>query len=273
MAFRSHVARPFDFSLWSNRMLFILVGLSAAAAVVIWANGGAPEVLWTPAHVFVLWSLMREIDPDTPFTAHLAAVVGGVWVLLGYAGPGLLAAGGMILAARIVLNSTGRRPLITDLVVLAVYATVASTSRVGWVAGVGLAIAIYVDGRVSDGANVPWIVTAGAAALGATLVATAAGAFSVDVVDVRPVLVAVVGLVAMVAILRAPPEPASLVDSRRFPIRLDRGRLHAARALISVLVFAAAILYGSEGERVVPLVVALSVALVSAEVERRRRPI
>jgi hypothetical protein len=273
MAFRSHVLRPFDFSLWSNRILFILAGLSSVAALVAWANGASPDVFWAPAHVFVLWALMREIDPDTPLAAHLAGVVGGVWVLLGYPGPGLLAAGGMVVAARVVLNSTGRRPLITDLVVLAVAATVASASRVGWAAGVGLAIAIYVDGRVADGANVPWVVAAGAAALGASLVATAAGAFSVQVVDVRPVLVAVVGLVAMAAILRAPPEPMSLVDSRRFPTRLDRGRLHAARALISVLVFASAILYGAEGERVVPLLVALLVALVSAEVERGRRPL
>src|SRR5690606_22151802 len=53
--------------------------------------------------------------------------------------------GALILATRMVLNSTGRRPLITDLVVMGLFATAIAFTRVGWIGGVALAIGIYVD--------------------------------------------------------------------------------------------------------------------------------
>lgn len=270
MAFRSHVARPFDFRLWSNRILFILVGVFGVAAIITWANGAPAPVLWAPAHVFVAWAMMREIDPDSVVSAPLIAVATGTWVLLDNPAPNLLAAGGIVLAARVTLNSTGRRPLISDLVALGLIATVISSTRVGWVAGVGLAVAIYVDGRLAEGPNPASVATAGLAALGASIVATAAGAFAADPLGLRPVVVVAVGVVAIVTILRSPPEPVSLVDSR-IKWRLDLGRLHASRSLVAVLVFVSTLLYGEEAPSAIPLAGMLLIALVSAEVERARR--
>jgi hypothetical protein len=271
MAFRSHIGRPFDLTLWSNRLLFLSVTLFGLAAVVAWGNDSPIEVLWAPAHVFVIWALVRELDPDHDWSALLAAALAGVWVLLGYPMVSALAVGGLLLAARLILNSTGRRPLITDLVVVGGYAAAIAFTRVGWVSGFGLAVAILIDARMTEEAGTAGTITAGLAALGATLVATAAGAFPGDAFGVQPMAVTLIGLVALVTILRAPPEPTSLVDSR-MKWSLSRDRLHGARSLTGILVFASALLSGGEVDRLVPVVIALVISLMSAEVERLRRP-
>lgn len=270
MAFRSHVARPFDFRLWSNRILFGLVAAVGVFAVVEWLNGAPADILWAPAQTFVFWALAREIDPDRTLTAHLAGAGAGIWSLLERPSPSALAVGGLVLAARVMVNSTGRRPLTVDLIALAAYATAVSYRRVGWAAGVAIAIAIYVDGRLAEGANTNFTITAGVAALGASVVASAAGAFSVAAVEVRPILVTVAGVLAILTILRPPPEPMSLVDSR-MKWRLDLGRLHGARSLVGIVVFAIAILYGAEADRTIPLLGLQVLVLASAEVERLRR--
>lgn len=270
MAFRTHVGRPFDLRLWSNRIFFALVGVFGLASLVWWLNGAPTDVLWAPAQVFVFWSLAREVDPDRPLTAHLAGIGAGAWSLLERPTPSAFVVGGLILAARVLLNSTGRRPLITDLIVLAAFAAAVSYRRVGWAAGVGIAIAIYVDGRLAEGPNTSFTVTAGVAALGASIVASAAGAFAVAEVEVRPILVTVAGVLAILTILRPPPEPMSLVDSR-MKWRLDLGRLHGARSLVGILVFVIAILYGAEADRTIPLLGLQVLILGSSEVERLRR--
>lgn len=270
MQFRTHVGRPFDLRLWSNRILFLLIGAFLLVATVRWSDGATTAVFWAPVHVFLFWALAREVDPDRTLTAHIAGSGAGAWALVQQPTPELLSVGALVLAARVLLNSTGRRPLITDLVVLGAFATAISYTRVGWVGAVALAIAVYVDGRLAEGPNVASIVTAAAASLGATVVATAAGAFAVAVVEIEPILVTAAGVVAILTILRAPPEPWSLVDSR-LKWRLDQGRLHGTRALTAVMVFAVTILYGEDAERAVPLIGLLLLALVSSEVERLRR--
>lgn len=270
MAFRSHLGRPFDLTLWSNRLLFLLAALFGVASLVIWANGGEVEVWWAPVHVLVIWGLVRELDPDHNGSALLAGAAAGAWVLLGYPAVSIFAVGGLLLAARLVLNSTGRRPLITDLAVVGGYAAAISFTRVGWVAGFGLAVAIYIDAHLAEGANTVGVVTAGLAAIGATLVATATGAFSAEPPGLQPLAVTLIGVVALAAIVRSPPDPSSLVDSR-MKWKLSRDRLHSARSLTGVLVFVSALLSGGEADRLVPVTTALVVSLMAAEVEQVRR--
>lgn len=270
MAFRSHVGRPFDLGLWSNRLLLLSVAGFGVTAGAFWAYGSPIDVLWAPAHFFVTWALVRELDPDHHWSALLAGAGAGVWALAGLPVTSALAVGGLMLAARLVLNSTGRRPLTTDLAGLGVYATAIAFTRVGWVAGFGLAVAIYIDGRLADAPNTASVATAGLAALGTSVVATAAGAFPDHVLDVRPIAVTLVGLVALASIVRPPPEPVSVVDSR-MKWRMSRDRLHAARAHTGVLVFASALLSDGQVESLAPVIAALVIILLSAEVERTRR--
>jgi hypothetical protein len=270
VAFRSRVFRPLDLRRPAN---LAILGLAAAAGVtsgVLWLGGADGAVLLAPGHVFVVWALLREIDPDHELPALAAGAVAGTWVLLGRPGVPVLALVGLLMAARLVVGTVGRRPYTTDLVGLAALATAISYTRTGWVAGFGLALAIYIDDRMAEESTTRAVVCAGVGALGASVVATAARAFPTQVPDVDPLVVTGIGLVALACILRLPPTPISLVDSRmKTPIGADR--LHAGRSLVGVLVFVAALLAGAEVQTLYPLVAALVLALGSAEVEAARR--
>jgi hypothetical protein len=270
MAFRSHLLRPFDLTLRSTRILFVMVGITALAALYRWMTVGEIEVLSAPAHVFLGWALVRELDPDHQWSALATGAAAGLWVLIGYPAVTILAVAGLLLAARLVVNSTGRRPLLGDMLVVDVLASVISYTAVGWVAGFGLAIALYVDDRMAEESNPRAVLAAGAAALGATVVATAARAFPSQVPDVRPLPVTVIGVIGLACVLRAPPIPMSLVDSRiKTPIL--QGRVHAAWSLIGVLAFVAAVLAGEAAEELYPVAGALVAVLVASEVESARR--
>src|SRR5690606_9956308 len=268
--FRTHVGRPFDLRLWSNRILFILIGVAGLAALLRWAEGAPATVFWSMAHVFVFSAIAREIDPDRELTAPLAGAVAGFLARLRRPSTEVLAAGELILASSLGLDSKGRRPLITDLGVMGLFTRAIAFTRVGWIGSVALAIGIYVDGRIAEWANTASVVTAAAATIGATVVATAARAFDVKVVTIDPTLVTLAGLTAILTILRAPPDPWSLVDSR-MKWRLDQSRLHGARALLAVTTFATTILLGPDALQAIPFIALLVLALGSSEIERLRR--
>lgn len=270
MAVRSHLTRSFDPRLLSNRILALILGLTTVATVLRWMTTGDLAVLWAPSHAFLGWALVRELDPDHEWVALGIGAGAGLWVVLGHPALSVLAMAGLLVAARVAVNSTGRRPLLTDLLVVDVLASAIAFTAVGWVAGFGLAVALYVDARMAEVTNQREVLAAGAAALGATVVATAAGAFPSQVPDLRPLAVTAIGLVALAGILRAPPTPMSLVDSRlKTPITLER--VLATRSLIGVLVFAAAALAGPKVEEIYPVAAALGAVLIASEVERARR--
>lgn len=269
MAFRSHVGRRLDLRLVSNRLAVALTLAAGLAAVVFWFLEDRSEVLWAPVHAFAVWSLVREIDPDHDWTALAAAVLAAVWALA--ATPmSTLALVGLALSARLVLNSIGRRPLGTDLAVLAATATVISVTAVGWVGGFGLTVAIYIDERRAKEHNTTALFAAGAGALGTAVVASLAGAFPRQLPPVRPLLVAAAGVLALLTVVREPEVPISQVDARSKEF-LELGRLHASRGLIGVLVFVIALLSGIDQAGVIPLLLILALVLASNEVERIAR--
>lgn len=270
MAFRTHVGRHMDMSRPSNRAIVGLTGVALVAAIAVWLTGGPLDVLWAPVHTFVTWSLVRELDPDHEWPALTSALIAGLWVIGGLEVVGVLAAAALPVAARLVTNSTGRRPLITDLIPIGIFATAIAFTRAGWVAGFGLAIAIYIDDRMATEHNSAAAIIAALSALGASGVATLSRVFPQDIPDVRPLLAVAVGVLALIAVVREPEEPVSLVDSR-LKNRISRSRLHASRALIGVLLFGLAVLTGPDAISLGPLAIALALALVSNEIERVRR--
>ncbi len=270
MPIRSHVARDFDFSLPSNRHVIGLAGVALVAGLAVWLTGGQMTALWAPVHTLLAWALVRELDPDHESTALVAGLVAGIWVLAGLQMVGVLTTLGLILAARVVVRTTGRRPLLSDLVVLGLFAAAISFTVTGWVAGFGLAVAVYIDDRMSGEPTTPAALTAALAALGASVVATLSQIFPQQMPDIRPLLVVGIGVLALVAISREPEIPTSRVDSRmKTPI--GQARLHAGRGLIGVLVFVAAFLLGPDVAEMGPAVIAVALVLVSNEIERLRR--
>ncbi len=135
------LARPIDLRYPSN--IFITVLATMTVAVLLLLTNPLTALLgagWT----FLTWSLGRELDPDQPLTAALAA--GSVALLL-YINPeirafslaALCATGILMLAARAALGSTGLPLRPNDVLLLALSPTIAQVITGTPLSGLGLA--------------------------------------------------------------------------------------------------------------------------------------
>jgi hypothetical protein len=255
-----------------NRSMLALAGLAGAvgAYLTIAQDREAFLAIGAAGYTFLAWALTRELDPDHQAPAIALAVLAGVWALLGY-GVVLLPFVGLLMSTRIVVETTGRRPLPTDLAVLAVLATVMSFSPLGWVMGFGLAVALYVDDRMSGAPTRAGLLAALGAAVGSTVIASLTDAFPRLLPITRPFLIAALGVLALITVIREPLDPVSFVDSRSKAF-LRKDRLHAGRVLSAVLLFIGALLSGEMAPDVLPMALVVAVAMASSEIERTRRP-
>lgn len=269
--FRSHITRALDPANSWNRAILILSVVAGAIGALLTVVIDRDLILAIQAGgaTFLSWALVRELDPDRQVSAITAAVFGGVWALVGMP-TALLPFAGLLMVSRLLVETTGRRPLLTDMAALAILATVISYTPLGWVMGFGLAIAIYVDDRMSDEHNRAALLAALAAAVGASGVVTLAGALPESLPTIRPFLASAMGLLALLAAVREPMEPVTFVDSRSKRL-LTRDRLQAARVAAGVLIFVGALVTGEGAGAVVPMSFALAIALASSEVERIQR--
>ena len=271
MAFRSHIVRPMDLSLWSNRLITIGTLLAGAAGVVLVIVSG--RAIWLPVQAagvtVAMWALTRDLDPDRDVTALAGAALAGLWALAGFAVE-LLPLVGLILTARLIVETTGRRPLQTDLIAMVIVASTISFTALGWVGGFGLAVALYIDNRMAEQHNNQAVIASLAAALGSSAVASLFGAFPQSVPSVMPLFAVAAGALAIVAVLREPPHPTSLVDSRKKTF-LRPDRLHVGRVVVGLVLMIGVVGGGSGASALTPVVIALTLSLVSSEVERLTR--
>jgi len=272
MPIRSHLGRPLDIRAPFNVAVLGLMAAAGITALVLWLNGSDWSLFFAPVHLFVVWALLREIDPEHNWSAIVGGVVAGSWVLVGLPMASALAIGGLIVGGRLVTGTTGRRPLAIDLAGATVFGIAISFTIEGWIAGFGLALALYLDDRLSGESRGMQVAAAAVTALGATVVATAARAFPLALPDVLPQVAIPAGLLSLLLVIRDPADPTCQVDARHAAfVRADR--LHASRALIGGLVFAMVLLVGADANALVPLLFALLLAVVSNELELlRRRP-
>lgn len=269
--FRTHLGRSIDPSSTSNRLIIGLTAVAALAGGALWLAGEAPQAWLAPVHTFLTWALVRELDPDRPWTALLAAALAGGWVLAGFAVVGALPLVGFLMAGRLVLNPVGLRPLNTDLAAMAVVATAISFTAIGWVAGSGVALGIYIDSRLADEPERSALVAALAAAVGSTAVATAADALPATVPSFGALVIVLIGVIGLIVVIRDPLTPETTVDSGRHQL-MSPQRLHSARVLTAVLLFVSALLAGQSANGLGPLIIAVALTLVAEELERIRRP-
>lgn len=270
MRFRTHIGRPMNLTLTSNRLVIGLIVFAAIAALAVMVTSGITDVWAAPVHTFLTWAFVREVDPDHDWTALGAGFFAGLWVIAGQEVMSALALLGVMVAARLVLNSTGRRPLPTDLIFLAMLASAIAFTPEGWIAGFGLALAIYVDERLAGLAKPSAVIAASLAALGASAVATLTNAIPETLPDMRPLFALIVGVIALMAIMREPVEPLSITDSRDRRL-LEVRRLHAARSLVGVVLFLAVLLMGLDSVGLLPAVSGLVLALAAGERDRMAR--
>ena len=251
-----------------------MLALSAVAGVIgtyltLFQDAAPLLAIEAAGTAFLSWALARELDPDRQVPAVVLAVIGGAWALFGFE-TAILPIVALMMTTRLVVETTGRRPLPTDLGGLVVLASVVSFTPLGWVMGFGLAVAIYVDDRMSEEPRRAALLAAPAAAIGSSVVASLSMAFPRTVPTIDPIVTAALGVLALIAVLREPLEPVSFVDSRTKKF-LRRDRLQAGRALSAILVFFGAIVSGAMAPAVVPMALVVASALASTEVERLQR--
>lgn len=271
MAIRSHLTRDFGFRRRTHRLILAIGLVTGALAVIALLDDSKPTtVLLAPVLVGVVWALTREIDPDHDWTAIVAGAFAGWWVLTEGSALSALAVAGLLAAARMMSETTGRRPLASDVAVLAALGTGIAFTAEGWVAGLGVAAAMYLDHRHAERRLrlQPWV--AASTTLGATLVAWLTGV-ELRPGDVSTPMAVAAAVTALLLIVRRPALPLSVVDARR-GTPLSSSRLHMSRAVIGIVVYGMTVVVGSvHVEHVVPLLAAVSLVIVSNEVERARR--
>lgn len=270
MDFRSHLSRPMDFRIVANLAIGGICVLAAVVAVILWLDGAEASIVFAPVYTFLVWALVREIDPDHNWSALAAASFTATWVLLGEPISSGFAIAGLMLMARIVTSTTGRRPLPVDLVIMTIFGIAIGFGVAGWVAGFGIAIGLYIENRLGDRSRLGTVAAAAVTAIGTTVVATAADVFP----DLRPDIVEWViiaaGVTALVLIVRDPAPPISQVDARHAAF-IDQTRLHTSRSLLGCVVFVMSILTGEESIGLVAVIVAMVLVVISNEIELQRR--
>lgn len=269
---RSHIGRSLEPRLRTHQMVGALSVL--AGAVALWRVLSDGEPLWLVVQAggvtFLCWAIGRELDPDRQATALLAAALVGTWAVVGLPVQ-LFPAAAALLAARILAETTGRRPLVTDLLFVGIFAAAVSYTPVGFVFGFVLAVSFYVDTRLSDEPDQRAVIAAGLSALGSAGVATFTGAFPQAIPPIEPALAASFVGLALLTVLREPPQPTSVVDSRRKGTFLRPDRVHAARIAVALGIVAGGLLAGDDAAAVVPMAIVLALSLASSEIERAAR--
>lgn len=194
----THLTRPFDLSKPSNAWV---IGLTLAAAVagLVLPGDRTPmaAILQNAITVFLTWALARELDPDRPTTASIAALAGGVAVVV-TGETSLAGLVGLLAGTRILMRSTGRLPLLTDIVVVGVFVGVFARDPVTWATGLMVAAAVAGDALLPEpapGRNA-WLAVAIGVSVTLTVVISEALPRSWEAPDAVSLIYAAAGIVA-----------------------------------------------------------------------------
>lgn len=237
------LGRPIDPRYPSNRTILVLGSVGTAAGYLRWSTDDLWESLVAAGLVGVLvvmtWAFAREIDPDRPTAATVAAIL-ALGVALFVESIAVLPIVGLMVAGRVLIRSTGKPPTALDLIALTAGSFILGRTGAGWVAALVLAFAIARD------RSLPGLRTSRLARIVVPFLIPIVSSISVvmfsDEVWINPpwwmVAIGLAGLAA--AVLMPPYVPVSRCDLRGEP--LEPRRLQSARrvtlvgaALISAL--------------------------------------
>jgi hypothetical protein len=217
-----------DFLLLSNR-LSIALPLTAGlvAGLVSLTDGGLGDAVRTGIAAggssFLAWAVTRELSPDHPVAASLAAVLAPMAILLG--SPSLAVVAVWLLATRVVAGTTGAAPYTADMIVVGGFAIWASTGEGGLPLAL-LALTAIASSTVFDARGRRTVLVGDTLATAACL--TAAGAAgTLDLPDPWAAssawwLFATALTTAAALLVRV----ESTTDRR--PVRIEAGRVRAA---------------------------------------------
>lgn len=258
------LSRIIDLRYPSNR-LAVLVTMAAGSVGLAAGEQRISAATSMAGAAFLGWAIAREIDPDRPITASIVAPVAAVvaWIDLeqGHA-PVVGALYLTLVAARILVRTTGRPPTNLDLIVQLGIVGWLSAVSIAWIAGVALAVAVVLDTRVDPPAppvNLWW------GALLGVVSSLAAGVLWAPPNWVAPAtrewVPMVIGLTGSVFLLR-PEIPRSMPDHGSGPI--NPRRLVAGRITVVTTAVLTAVIGGASGVAALsPAWAALAVAGVA----------
>lgn len=187
-----------------------------------------------------VWAMTRELDPDHPSSAGLAASLSiPAWILFGV--PDLMAIFALVLTARVLLRPAGHAPQFVDYLVLFGVGVAAGRTSAGWLLGLVLAFAVArdrgLDGETAHGARL----TALAIAAGTTGAAVQSSDVSSDLSSLIPIIDPALPSIALIfvfvlgllgAVTTPPYVPISRADLSKAP--LAAARLQSARLITLV---------------------------------------
>lgn len=244
----------------------VAIGIAGAATVTAFLveRSDVWGALSVGLSTFAAWALSRELDPDRPASATVAAVLaGGAVILIGVPSPGPLFAA--LMTARILLRSTGLPPKPVDLAGVTGLGVVVAGTPWGWAAGILLAFAMVRDASLQGDPPANAGLWGLACAVGVTVRVLLSGTLgSWPPPDAVELVVFVVGVAAALAAIR-PVDLLSLGDWTRVP--LQPRRLQEATGFVAASGIVAALAAGG------PAIAALSplwLSLASVAIFRLR---
>ncbi|HVR32414.1 MAG TPA: hypothetical protein VMS74_06860 [Acidimicrobiia bacterium] len=226
----THVGRTIDLRRPSN-VFAMLAPIGAALVVYGLDTNDVRRAVSTGLATFAAWAIARELDPDRPPSAVLAAIAAPVAALVvGPPAPAPLFV--VMVTLRILVRSTGLPPKTTDLAVLVLAAVAVGDTPWGWAAAILLAFAMVRDAAL-PGDPPPNVGLWGAAlAVGVTArVALSDSLGAWEVPETAGLVVLAVGLAGAMVVVRPIPVLA-LADWTK--TSLEPSRLREA-ALFGIL--------------------------------------
>lgn len=143
----STVVRLFDLRLASNRFVIVASAAFAGGVALLRSAGGwdLASPLVAALTVLLAWALARELDPDAPAAATVAAVVVPALFLAGP--PSLRVVTAVLFAVRLLAETTGAPPTRFDLIWLPGIAAWSAGADGGLPSALALVAALAVGGR------------------------------------------------------------------------------------------------------------------------------
>ena len=156
----SSIGRPIDVNYPTNRAILIwtlVVAVAGATVQVLAGEGWVSGGLWgvnAGLAVFLAWAMCRELDPDHPLSAFVAASLATAGLLpavgrVSYPPPQLLVILWLLVAVRVVNRTTGLPATVLDSLGLLGLGTWLSYQG-NWGYGALTVIALLLDGQLPD---------------------------------------------------------------------------------------------------------------------------
>lgn len=218
----THLARIIDPRHPTSRVA-IVAPLGAALIVFGLDTTDIRRAVVAGISTFAAWAIARELDPDHPQSATVAAALTPIaTLLLGTPAPAALFVA--MLTLRTIARTTGLPPRSTDLAVITAGAVLFADTPWGWAAGILLAFAMVRDAALPGDPPLNAGLWGGVLAIGVTVrVVLADGLGEWQLPATATLLVLAVGLAAAVVVLQPTPV-LSLGDWTKTPLEPQRIR-------------------------------------------------